>query len=458
MRTNGADDSKCRKIGRMPPIMDPILSIAAFLTGFFPPLSVAAAYISFFLFLAAVITAHVRGRGKFIFVRTRFDVPFLFFLAVWVLASAFGMDPLKSFGKLGSQLRISFFYLFLWAGGGRYRPNALKGFLWGAGVAVAYGFLQATGGAFGLSEKFPSLFVDVSVAYNRFTLTSGRIHGSVHPLTYAEIILPFFLLGTAFFLEAKDKRSLLKGSAWLLTAEGALLLSQGRGPWLGAGIGLLVLLFHPKRFRLLLPVLFVGLSLVLHPGLRQKALTLIGGMKQISAVEPEKRANFNDVSDESTSHRLVLWNNAFQVARRNLWIGVGPGCLKEAVELHRGEKGFMPNSRGRDGDAHSQYLHHLAERGIPGLAGVLLLMLVPIIAAFRTLRHPFDGGFPPQWACWGLLAFYVAFPVINVTERVLDAVEPAMIFFFLASLLPTMKINPSDGSDKRERSEGVGNS
>ena len=423
--------------------MEIIVSVAAFLTGFFPPLSVAAAYVSFFLFLAAAMTAHLQGREKFVFARTSFDVPALVFLAVWALTSAFGMDPAKSFGKFGSQIRFSFFYLLLWAGGGRHRPAALKGYLWCAGVAVAYGFLQATVGALGLPEKFPALFVDASVAYNRFTLTGGRVHGSVHPLTYAEILLPFFLLGTAFLLEAKEKRSFYKGLAWLLAAGGALLLSQSRGPWIGAGVGAVVLSFHPKRLRLVPPILLMGLCLFLHPGLRHKALTLVGGVREISAAEPVQKANFDEVTDESTSHRLVLWNNSFQVARRNLWLGVGPGCLKKAVDLHRGEKGFMPNPRGRDGDAHSQYLHHLAERGIPGLAAILFLMTIPIVGAFRSLGRSTDQGFPPRWVLWGLLAFFAAFPVINLTERVLDTVEPAMIFFLLASLLPAIEINPT---------------
>jgi O-antigen ligase len=217
-------------------------------------------------------------------------------------------------------------------------------------------------------------------------------------------------------------------------------------------------MFHPKRLRLIPPILLVGLSLMLHPVSRHKALTLLRDVKQISSAEPAQRANFDEVTDDSTSHRLVLWNNSFQVARRNVWLGVGPGCLKEAVDLHRGDKGFMPNPRGKDGDAHSQYLHHLAERGIPGLAAILFFMAVPIVAAFRSLRRPADEGFPARWACWGLLAFFIAFPVINVTERVFDTVEPAMIFFLLASILPAMKINPPGGFDRPERSGGVGSS
>jgi O-antigen ligase len=410
-----------------------MLSAAAFLTGFFPPLSIAGANVALFLFLAAALASHALGRERIVPARTVFDVPILFFLAAWALSSALGMDPAKSFGKFGGQARFLPFYLALWVGGGRYRPMILRGYLWGAGTAVAYGGLQYVMDLAGLPARFPGFYQSWGGAgYNYLALVGGRIHGAVHPLTYAETILPFFLMGTAAFLEAEERNARLKTAAWFSAGGAALLLSQSRGPWLAAGVGLAVLCFHPRRRRLLLPLALAGASILFLPSLRDRGTAIVGA-----------------ANDESTSHRLVLWNNAWQVAKRRPWFGAGPGCLKAAVERTRGEPGFLPNPRGRDGDAHNQYLHHLAERGVPGLAALLILLGLPLIRAFRG-RASREGSFP-GWVRWGLLASFAAYPIANLTERAFDDAEPALVFWVMASLLPVL--TKTAGGDGPARSE-----
>jgi O-antigen ligase len=237
-------------------------------------------------------------------------------------------------------------------------------------------------------------------------------------------------MGTAAFLEAEERNSQLKTIAWFSAGGAALLLSQSRGPWLAAGVGMAALCLHPRRRRLITPLALAGAVFLLFPALRQRGTTIV-----------------DTANDESASHRLVLWNNTWQVAKRRPWFGVGAGCLKEAVERYRVEPGFLPNPRGRNGDAHNQYLHHLAERGAFGLAALLLLFGLPLVLALRG-RSSREGPFP-GWVRWGLLASFAAFPIANITERAFDAAVPAMVFWILASLLPVCSKTADGGGPGR---------
>src|SRR5262245_34544174 len=107
--------------------MDGLAAAAAFLTGFFPPLSIAAANVAFLLLLAAAVADHLRGRDRLVPARTAFDLPVLLFLAAWTLASLLGLDRGHSLEKFGSQIRFVLLYVLCWAGGGRHRDAAWRG-------------------------------------------------------------------------------------------------------------------------------------------------------------------------------------------------------------------------------------------------------------------------------------------------------------------------------------------
>lgn len=392
------------------------LTVFAFLMGFFPPLSIACAYVSLGVFCLLALAACLTGRESFRPVRTFFDAPLLFFLGVWLATSLLGLDVTKSFGKFPSQLRFVFFYLLLWVGGGRYKSVAFKGYLWGAALACVYGILQVLASKAGLTAEAPLYLA----------LKSGRAHGAVHPLTYAEVILPFFFLGTVFFVEADDRRDACLGAGWFLLSGTALLLSQGRGPWLAAVAGVGVLAFcHPRRIRFLGCLALIVAGILLFPTTRNR----LGSMSP-------------DVEDQSKSHRMILWHNAWEVVGQHWMKGVGPGNLRKAVLGNAGETDFIPDPWGHDGDAHNEYLQHLAERGVFGLAALLWLFTTPLVSFAKALHSSSTQGVPRR-ILWGLLAFYVAFFIFNLTERAFDSAEPAMVFWILAALLPVTGVAPA---------------
>ncbi|HRY30615.1 MAG TPA: O-antigen ligase family protein, partial [Elusimicrobiota bacterium] len=200
-----------------------------------------------------------------------------------------------------------------------------------------------------------------------------------------------------------------------------LLLTQSRGPWLGALLGLfLIAVFHPKRLWLTPPMLLLAAMMFLSPALSSRAATLT-----------EKH------TDQSTVTRVVLWQDGLYVAKRHWLSGAGPDQLRNATERYRTEKKFPPNPYGFESDMHNQYLQHLAERGVIGLAALLWLMGVPLWkswAVYRRERKDLPGNTEGAAVSLALLACFSSFFVVNLTERAFDDAEVALVFWLMAAL------------------------
>lgn len=395
--------------------LDAAMAFFAFLTGFAPPLSIAlanGAWIGLALCAAADFALRRKTPGR---LPTPVNLPLAAFLAAWLAAGLLGMDPAESLARFPKELRFAVFFLLLWAGGGRFRSVALKGYLWGAGAAAVFGLVQFGISSFGLLEPRPGWMSEKAAAY--LTLRVGRVHGAVHPLTFAAVLLPAALLWTARFLDEETPRR--RGLA-LLGAAGTgtvFLLTQSRGPWLAAALGFLTLaVLHPRRLRLLAPAAVFAALLLAHPAMRRRIATF-----------SETR------TDPSAVIRLTLWRNGLFLARKHPWTGVGPGMARAAADRHRDDPGFAPNPHGMENDLHNLFLHHMVERGVLGLAALLWLLAAPMRMAWKTFRAPPSETALPGHAALALFAFFLSFPILNFTERAFDDAEVALLYWILAA-------------------------
>jgi hypothetical protein len=81
----------------------------------------------------------------------------------------------------------------------------------------------------------------------------------------------------------------------------------------------------------------------------------------------------------SNNGRVALWTIAWREADARLLIGQGAGSYERYYLLHRTTSGDVQ-------DAHNLYLETLAELGAIGLALLVLVLAVPLIAAWRFRR------------------------------------------------------------------------
>lgn len=150
-----------------------------------------------------------------------------------------------------------------------------------------------------------------------------------------------------------------------------LILSLTRNAWLGAavGLGVVILLRRPR----LVPVFFVLLVLLFiasPSGIRQRFL---------SALNP---------SDPNTANRIELVQTSVRLIREHPWFGVGPNSVYREALHYRGTSGY-PNWMYQH--MHNNFLQIAAERGLPGL--ILWLWFMGRLAwdAHRVYRKAGSG-------------------------------------------------------------------
>lgn len=388
----------------------------AFLTGFAPNLSIAAASAAWLGLAVVWLVSLARRKEVFTPVRTAMDGALALYLGIWLLAALCGIDALGSLQKFQSQTRFLVFYLLLWSFAGRSAAAALRGYLWGAGTAVAYGLAQYVFWQVILQDQPPAWFGELGrSAQHYISLHTGRVHGAVHPLTYAETITPALLFFAVSYLESEGRRRW----AWfgaLCAAGAAMILSQSRGPWLGAAAGLvLITAFHRRRIRLAPFIALAGLLLTGMPDLRGRLSTL------------------SEYKDYSSTTRLDLWRGGLYIARQHPWLGVGPGQLKRATYLYMARPEFPRPDLRYAGDMHNLYIQQLASQGILGLAALLVLLGMPFGMAFRAYRKAATEGRPEAAALLALTAYYAAFLIFNVTERAFEDAEVSLVFWVLTA-------------------------
>ncbi|MCX6287005.1 MAG: O-antigen ligase family protein [Bacteroidetes bacterium] len=87
-------------------------------------------------------------------------------------------------------------------------------------------------------------------------------------------------------------------------------------------------------------------------------------------------------ASKSTSDRIDIWKVSLDIIKSNIWIGVGTGDVKDVLIGKYKEK-KVEEAFELKLNAHNQYLQTFMTLGIPGIATLLLMLLLPMVYAFR---------------------------------------------------------------------------
>jgi O-antigen ligase len=175
---------------------------------------------------------------------------------------------------------------------------------------------------------------------------------------------------------------------WALFATGSLggLLGLAAG---GAAIALGAYLRSGRSRRqvqalagtaLLAGALVLG-SLLLLAGLPR------AGMAEVQAVSERARGGVLQQTvgraGDSMAGRIALWSTALDRAGARALVGIGPGEAKEELQITSGDLG--PDGTPELKSLHNDYLAFAVERGVLGLAGLLILYAVLLYRALGLL-------------------------------------------------------------------------
>ena len=182
--------------------------------------------------------------------------------------------------------------------------------------------------------------------------------------------------------------SFYAGASLLMMA--GIIVSWSRGAWLSLVIAFAVMAFAlPKKLWqsvvLLILVVVVVSGLWLSGLLPQSVIDRVSSSTQEFLTISDVRGVDITIENFAVVERLAHWQAAGDMAQDHPWIGVGFGNYEVAYEQYR-----LINWDEALGHAHNYYLNILAETGIIGGLGYVVMWAMLLIYTWRVRLHP-DG-------------------------------------------------------------------
>ena len=235
---------------------------------------------------------------------------------------------------------------------------------------------------------------------------------------------------------------------WLLFVGGcavaaslALILSWSRGAWLGFAAAMAVLsLFLPRR-AWLGPVLLLGALALFAFGWHLNLVPAplanrLSGFTEDVRLGDVRGVDIND-ANYAVVERLAHWQSAVDMARENLWLGVGFGNYEPAYDDYA-----LINWPYPLGHAHNYYLNILAETGVLGTAAYLLLWGAVFWQTLSLLRRL---SWPQRGVALGLLGAWTALTV----HQLLDKLYVNNLYLHLGVMLGVLQLLAAVGPNRR---------
>ena len=317
-----------------------------------------------------------------------------------ILSILFSFDPIQSFQVVVFHLlMIALFYLVIWS---VRNERGLDRLIWAWGVGAAsvslLGIWQFIRNLLGHD---PTLFFDRWVAAKTLPATTFVQEISGHSFlrpsstfidvnTAASFVGIFLILGGAWRLTAKERRTRWALGGALLVSLIYFVLALSRTAILGLGMGILVFAYFNLKDRISRKALLSGLVVIL--------TLLLGGLLYFTFSDPARLA--------SLESRESYAQSTLKMLKKTNYLGVGVGNFEPYyTQVIRPKKHY--------GYSHSIFLTWIGEMGILGLAANLFLIACLIGFLARTLKDI------PRENAWrlkisGLLAGFTALVFANI--------------------------------------------
>lgn len=291
-------------------------------------------------------------------------------------------------------------------------------------VLLIAGLSQAVIGIwqFGLTGEGPEHFLILERFYRAFgTFMQPNPFGGFMGMVASLAIGALIGLCVSWFLSRRHGTKLpVSEFLWFMfvaisamLATLALLMSWSRGAWLGFAAAMAVLLlFLPRRrwfgLFLLAIALGIGFLVVELDIIPQSFLSRVGTLGSDLQIG-DVRGEFLTTENYAVVERLAHWQTGLEMARDNLWTGVGFGNYEPAYPDYALLNWPIPL-----GHAHNYYINLLAEVGVIGAIGYLLFWAVVFLQVIRILR---TKDWNKRGMALGLLAAWTALSVHHLVDK-----------------------------------------
>ena len=276
----------------------------------------------------------------------------------------------------------------------------------------------------------------------KWNFNERLISFSSNPLDEAHIMAMgsmLILVAIVYYIKEKKWIYTLFYSLTFILSLIALLLTQGRGAWIGFATALFIVLFFLFKSRKNFVIAILAISLLGYGAINSKILENNRYIKRIVSI--------NSKNDNSNKARILLWQSGIEMYKSHPVFGVGRDNASEfSLEYMKNHfKGQKPNyfSKGmiqlaEAGNLHSLYITSLAEEGI--LFFLFIGMFLFIL--YRQIRYCIERGRDINYyIVVGTMGMLVAFLVGGLTENVWREIwKSNMLVFCLGLYLSRKKL------------------
>ncbi len=258
-----------------------------------------------------------------------------------------------------------------------------------------------------------------------------RVGSTLFTMTFAGILYQTILLTLAVVLrKGTELRSRIILWAGVSLQFVAILLTVTRGAWLAlfAGLAAICLLVRNKT------VLIFGTV----------AVVLVLSFAVYTAQHTGRNVSpvllFRQL-DVHASTRLVLWDIAWELFKKNPVLGVGMGDYETEANELVGDRTVTTTT-----DSHNVYLQVLATRGLVGFLPFVLFWWLVFRSLFGVRKRAEKGSIEWHYAV-GAIGATVAILIGALTENNVDDEEVFIAFMFITGLALSTKYVVSPKND-----------
>ena len=265
----------------------------------------------------------------------------------------------------------------------------------------------------------------------RFLSFSSNTLDEAHILAMGSMLI---LVAIVYYIKERKYIFTSLFTLTLILAVVALVMTQGRGAWIGFIAALFVVLFLLFRNKKLFVIVTILLCLSGYGAINSKVLENNKYIKRIEGI----------TNTEATSPkvRLLLWESSIDMFKNNLSFGVGrDNAGKYALEYmeknnkydemeHKWAKAHLKEIAG-SGNLHSMYFTSLAEEGILAFPFIGMFLFI-LYRQFRyCIARERDLNF---YLVVGTMGMLVAFLIGGLTENVWREIWKSNVLVFSLGL------------------------
>lgn len=271
------------------------------------------------------------------------------------------------------------------------------------------------------------------------------------------MILAFYLpiSFSLIFVKEYSKSIKMYALAATIIIAFALYISFSRAGWLSmiGGIGVFVLIYFKIKIRYVI-LTFISIISIFFAFQHQI-------LDKLSKNDQDSSANFmehvssasNIATDASNLERINRWACAIRLFEERPMFGWGPGTYQfvYAPMQRAKEKTIISTDFGDGGNAHSEYLGPLAERGVFGIISFILIAITILVTGVKVYKREKDPT--TKILIMGILIAFVTYFLHGFLNNFLDTDKASVPFWGFAAILVVLDIKGRTESTQKKITE-----